>query len=430
MYDEITFFTTTSAFSRKVHTELVSISRKFPVGVFADCYLSGNYAMKTLSLESVLLYQLGSVLLSDLSDLKADEICFFDFLHAVSKENIFTCSASNQKIADWCKIPLRKKQQKSKNTSQILYVSALPQAISALGRVEAGQNPSVLSQVIVNRLNQSRFYLKKKLTNERALCSSYSLSIEAQLWLEFEIETQKSGWITFCLSHQGLGQWLRHLQPRLQADTLSESVNSPTDDLASNALASDITRLEQFSKREALLSPPRQYPTERNATQERAQKEAVDRLLWQAQYTYACCARIEREYVAKANAERFARQKDVGYLFEQIPCEYWQNEYALSPPAVHSLVYALVDMSDSLFWIPYRWPTQQYLLLLERAKLLCQAFEQFYRVCLCGLQHPYVASKVPAIAHKLLSQILVKATKSMLECLLQEHLGEKAPEHL
>ena len=36
MYDEITFFTSTSAFTSKVHTELVGIHRKFPDRLFAN----------------------------------------------------------------------------------------------------------------------------------------------------------------------------------------------------------------------------------------------------------------------------------------------------------------------------------------------------------------------------------------------------------
>ena len=468
MYDEITFFTTTSAFSRKVHTELVRISRKFPVRLFADCYLSGNCSVKTLSLKSVLLYQLGRALLSDS---KADEVCFFDFLHAVSKENSVTCSASNKKIVDWCKIPLKEKRQKSKNTSQILYISALPQAMSAFERVEARQNSADFSQVIANRLNQSRFQLKEKLANEQSRCSSYLLSIEAQLWLEFEIETQKSGCITFCLSPQGLGQWLQHLQPRPSAAAPPDAITSPADALVSSATQPEkFSTLKQFSKKETARekesvkeAAPFQlgqypvnhylvehrpvehrpvehrsvehYPIEHHPKQGAAQREWTTRLLWQAQYTYACCARIEREYIAKGNAERLALQEDAdclnaGHRFEQMDCEYWQNEYAQSTPAVHLLVCTLVNTSDSLFWIPYRWPTQQYLLLLERASLLCQAFEQFYRVCLCGSQHPYVASKTPAIAHRLPHQILIRATKTTLKCLLQEHLGEKAPEHI
>ena len=386
--------------------------------------------MKILSLKSVLLYQLGSALLSDS---KADEVSFFDFLQATCEGGSAAQLANNKKIVDWCEIPLKEKQQQSKNVSQILYVSALPQAISALSQVEAGRNPLALSQVVVNRLNQSRFNLKEKLTNKRAFCSSYSLSIEAQLWLEFEIGTQKLGWITFCLSHQGLCRWLQHIQSPLQADILSATVNSATD-----VLAPSITRPEQFYKEKtsSQLEPfSMGHGSTRDMAKDTAQKELTDRLLWQAQYTYACCARLEREHAAKGDAERLALREDgsdrsADYLLGQMHCDDWQSEYAQSSPAARLLICTLVNTSDSLFWIPYRWPTQQYLLLLERAKLLCQAFEQFYRVCLCGSQHPYLAPKTSAIAHKPLNQILVRATKNILECLLQEHLGEKAPEHI
>ena len=456
MYEEITFFTTTSAFSGKVHTELAGIPRKFPDASFINYFLSGNCSVKILSLKSVLLYQLGRALLCDS---KADEVSFLNFLDLAANEARAVYTTDNKRIVDWCKIPLRKRQQKPQKASQILYISALPKAMPILGQAKAGADPSALSQAFVNRLNQSRSNLKAKLINNQMFCSQQTLSVDAQLWLEFEIETQKAGWLTFCLPNQSIDRWLQHLR--------SQSLNQSQTNDATYPFVSSATQpqygLQPFATKAGPSNQLASYPTKGVVSD-----DSTALLLWQAQYAHACCARLERDYLdkdyldkAKIDRAKLDRPKldranfakaldratrnatsrerpllwDVDRISKQVCGESYQdkpcqNEPCQPPLAAHLLVRTLVDTSDSLFWIPYRWPTQQYLLLLKLVKPLCQAFEQFYRVCLCGSQQPYVETKPSATEYKMQQQILVSATKNVLKCLLEEYLGEKAPEQI
>lgn len=330
--------------------------------------------MEILSLKSVLLYQLGKALVCD-SDTNA--ICFTDFLRKPGKSASDARSVASKEILDWREIPLTKKQQ----TPQILYVSPLPQTLVAFGQAIAGADPSAPMQAIANRLDQSHSNLELNRTNEQTLCLDQRLSIEAQLWLEFKIETQKPGWIAFCLSEKGLNRWLQHLQTQ----PLSTAKTSATVQSA-----------------QPLVAPP----------------AAIDlpivEMLWQAQYTYACCARLlKREHTAKHHLSAPNSQRQ-------------RQRHA----AERSLVHNLVDTADSLFWIPYRWPTQQYLLLLKRVMPLCQSFERFYSVRLCESEGPYAVLNSQEVAERSLHWSLVSATKNILKVLLEVHLGESAPEQL
>jgi len=344
--------------------------------------------VKILSLKSVLLYQLDRTLVCDF---ESNVNCFTNFLRKAEKGTRGTCSAGSKETFGWRKIPLQRKQK----TSQILYVSPLPQALSSLGQVNAGADPSPPMQTIINRLNQSHSNLELKRTNKQTLCPDQTLFIESQLWLEFKIETQKPGWIAFCLSEKGLNRWLRHLKTQPSSDSRAATVAShrPQSPLALDA--------------------------------------ATTQMLWQTQYAHACCARLLRQsrVVDEKRAKGIAQCESVRESHSR--AHRWNLQGPLQRSSADLLlVHTLIDTADSLFWIPYQWPTQQYLLLLKGVMPLCQAFERFYRVCLCGSVQYYGVLNSQEIAERSHQQTLINATKNILKVLLEDHLGEQAPDHL
>ena len=135
----------------------------------------------------------------------------------------------------------------------------------------AGADPSAFAEAIANRLklNQSCLNLKLKQTNEQTICLDQARSIEAQLWLEFEIEPQPPSWIAFCLSEKGLDRWLQHLQTQPPPSNTTQTIATGHSS-------------------QSLVAPP----------------AAIDvhtvEMLWQAQYTYACCARLLRKCAASS----------------------------------------------------------------------------------------------------------------------------------
>ena len=345
--------------------------------------------MEILSLKSVLLYQLGRSLLGEA---KADAIRFNDFLYASTKSRSALDKPSMQKLLDWYEIPLQRKQQTLQSTSQVLYVSALPQAIASSSCTIRGAAASASWKEVVNRLNQSRYNSKAKLTSKQRFCSFPILSIETLLWLEFEIETQKAGWIAFNLTKKGIDKWLQTLCLPPSRPALRRR-NRPT---------TNASQVERFDPSTA-------------------------ELLWQAQYTYTCCIQLESRQSPSIN--RALKEEPL----EQTACDRSYHP-ATGPQHDHSaevsLIRALIDTSDSLFWIPYRRPTQQYLLLLKRVSPLCRAFEHFRRACLSGFKPSEVASAAPAIAQQTQHARLIRATKNTLKVLLEEHLCEQAPKKL
>ena len=339
--------------------------------------------MKILSLKSVLLYQLGRTLVCDS---EANATCFTDFLQKSGKDASNARLCEINKTLDWREIPLKRKQK----TPQILYVSPLPQTLAAFNSGAVGVDPSAPTQTIAKRLNQSHSNLKLKRTNEQALCSDQTSSIEAQLWLEFEIETQRPGWLAFCLSEKGFDRWLQHWQTQPHS-------------IAKISIVSQNFRLGAAST---------------------AMDDSIAKMLWQAQYTYASCARLlEKERIVKKAAEMAVKKSPLRKNLEQ-------ESHSLLFAPTRSLVHTLIDTADSLFWIPYRWPDRQYLMLLKHVMPLCQAFERFHRVCLCELGRPYAVLNSQEVAERSQQWRLVSATKNILKDLLELYLGELAPEQL
>lgn len=360
--------------------------------------------MNILSLKSILLHQIGAALSCKYEE---NAISFTEFLQSLPGEvdPVFKTTAGQS--IEWRKIPLQKKQ----NVDAVLYTSALPQRLAAFGQTEAASAPSAIYHQLVNTLDQSRSNSKLKLIDRQRVNSPQTSLSTTKLWLDFEIETHKPGWIAFRLSPTGVVQWLGCLQ----------AIGSPDIELVESALASPA-----LEKTGSKLSSNIDAQTVR--------------MLWQAQYAYACCCRLLRSrqtaaglasadpLIAKAQACLLADWpgQATGQLSDKQP----ENRAAKQTLQEQGLLQALVSTADDLFWIPYRWPDQQYLLLLKRSALLCQAFEDFYRI------HSRTFKGDGAIAHPQSKTqrshqfALVCATRNVLKVLLQKHLGVRAPERL
>ena len=327
--------------------------------------------VKVPSLKHVLLNQLEKALSRNYED---NDVCFTDFSQKQNNTSdaIQATEDETDRLIDRFQstnppqIPLHKKQ----NIAPVLYTSALPQRWAASGYPSVSKTPSEASEKLVAILEQAR----------SSLSSSQRLSIEAQLWLEFQIETHRPGWIAFRLTPAGVNQWLTYLSKASPAPLFERAKRTP------------------------------QIPTVGCSG---LSTQPLAELLWQAQYTHACCCRLLRQV--------------------QPPWPQPEKEDAKS--SFHTLqeqrlLHALVNTADDLFWIPYRWPTQQYLLLLKSSAPLCQAFERFCRTGFNSLaqQSAIHHSQVEPTRSRFF--ILILATQNLLKVLLEEHLGEPAPERL
>ena len=343
--------------------------------------------MNILSLKSILLYQLERV---SLDNYEENAVSFIEFLQKQRNDASTASEAGDNLLIDLPRIPLQSKQK----TGSILYTSALPQVLASSSLTGAKADPSDISKQLVDRLEQSRSNLTSKITNRQAVEPLQISSAVAELWLEFEIETQKPGWIAFRVTRSGIEKWLDCLQ-RLEISELERSSQRPP----------------AFDK----LSPrPQRYPS----------NEVSVQMLWQAQYAHACCCRLLRQ--CRKQAFSAAQSDRIG----QTPSSASQSGSLLSTDRAEALLQALVSTADSLFWIPYRWPNQQYQLLLKHSAALCQAFERFYGVRLCEFEwRGAIASNLDnTLSLRQLS--LVAATKNVLKVLLEENFGVPAPEQL
>jgi len=209
------------------------------------------------------------------------------------------------------------------------------------------------------------------------------------------------------------------------------------------------------------------------------QRQLADHWLWQVQYTYArACSLIEQWQALQGkpplspsppNAS-VPKQITTGSLKPKVsigtttkraskpmaqsancsrPSEHqasreWdENARTRHAPitqqhVAQQLIASLVEVADHLFWIPYRWPSQQYFLLLKGSALLYQAFEAFSSHCLVGFgqvsqgegSRPTSGTIHPAQAHFQAQFDLVIATQSVLKVLLEAYLAAPAPTEL
>lgn len=314
------------------------------------------------------------------------------------------------KISIWRKIPLQKKQ----TAGDVLYVSAIPQLLlsndnlislsgySAVPGENLGEKSEKdlenISQQAIDRLEKAGFNQTSRERDhkdddslQQSLCHGNLL---LQLWAEFQIETQRSGWIAFRLSNRGVGLWLAQMQ-------------SPF--LSQNAIKYD---LPHESKQPAEPKKP-------------LQPLQTEKILWQMQYTYARCCRL---LCLWQEMQPGTTSPNLEFDSTALP---WLSS---SPSAGTSLIHSLIEITDDLFWIPYQSPSQQYLLFLKRAAQLCQAFELFYSRCLSGfgqLSQAFPQSSMTATESEFQANFyLVAVTKNALKVLLSQYLNADAPAYL
>lgn len=291
-------------------------------------------------------------------------------------------------------IPLQKKR----NDVAVLYTSALPKQLLANQPFFQSQTFSDVNRHLVDRLQKVMF--------EPMICerdhNATDISLISQIWNEFEIETHRPGWIGFRLSELGTGLWLMHCLN--QYDNGIDLHEKPYD-------IADLLRQR---------SPA---------------------LLWQLQYTHArCCTllRLWQQAIALPYALPHARHSRFTSLNEQALDDRVlkaRRALAASPwlSANHhqaQLVHSLIEFADDMFWIPYRWPSKQYSLLLKRALTLCQALEQFYAACLSGFPQVGQENAIASIRTFQAKFCLVQLTQKMLKTLLTQHLKVEAPVRL
>ncbi len=296
----------------------------------------------------------------------------------------------------WPKIPLQKKQ----TARSVLYVSALPKVLAKSSLLMQNQSLLSISEWVFNQLRESQQH-QLSCEPDHNPCNLASV---AQLWSNFEIGTQRLGWLSFRLSEVGIAGWLQQSQTFCEKDhQLSQLFlnQSPLAPLSYSISSLFSKEFDSIKKNDACAD--------------------IHVSLWQIQHTHArCCGLLRLWHEAQLiNSE----------MSQSAPLPWLTNSYQLrgNTPQSWQLIQLLIETADDMFWIPYRWPLRQHILLLKRASLLCQAFDCFHRTCLGGFGRLSVTASE---AERLRFQVwfgLVMATKNRLNVLLRNCLGEKAP---
>jgi hypothetical protein len=383
-------------------------------------------SMTLLSLRATLLYRLHQALLGDCEEEWAS---FTQFLQVNGPRCDLlgcyepACSLLTSPI--WRKISLQKKP----NKEAVLYLSAIPQqrlsrsdSTLSLALFKSMPEPfAEISQQMVSRLEKKRF---QSINSERDHKGS-DRTLRFQLWAEFQIETHRPGWISFQLSDRGIGLWLDQLQQLIDDDNskcfeecseeCSEALSTEalsTEALLTEALLTEALSTEACSAIAAFSTPP----------------SDTEKMLWQVQYTHARCCTLLRLW-QQVQPDLAASAPDSAAFSAAFGLTH-----LLRPPPSVTLIHTLIETVDDLFWIPYRWPAQQYFLLLKRASQLCQAFEAFSSVRLSGfgrLSQSFTPASNPELIREFQAGFyLAIATKNILKVLLHRYLSAEAPTEL
>ncbi|MEL6603139.1 MAG: hypothetical protein AAFP20_07920 [Cyanobacteria bacterium J06614_10] len=228
-------------------------------------------------------------------------------------------------------------------------------------------------------------------SNSRNNYAENTGTLQFHLWSKFEIENERPGWLAFRLSDSGIAEWLEYLRtsepPPSHGQVQSPSESAPT-------------------------------PNQRSQL-----------AIWQAQYAHARCTSILKQWPSVP--VRLRRPQAV-YACEpaRIPWLDSGDRLQIQSPAAVGLIHTLITVIDDMFWIPYRYPTKQYFLLLKRTSQLYQAFEAFYRQCLPGFPQSSWEDASTGHCHRQAYIGLILVTQKVLKALLIEHLGQIPPDEL
>ncbi len=332
----------------------------------------------------------------------------------------------------WKEIPLQQK----KTSSSILYVSALPQVVvraqyPSLG-LDLPDTIQLATQQLVEQLNNFQLTTISSDSNSNLTHVSSALSFAFDLWREFEIKADRSGWITFELSHQGIFHWLNHLlmvgqMPRQEIEQIPKrnfasatAIELPEQLLSRMESRDDSNSSAGYSKAQSNL--------------EALDKTVVEERLWLLQHTFSRCSSYLKH--AQSNSLLFD-----SLLFDALAEGNYRNDGSSAPivtadtlaidtrPA-RDLLQELVLTADAMFWIPYRYPAKQYRLILKQASLLCQAFQCFYGDCLPQNDRLLSAGKPYQSAAQQSRLVLTLAVHKTLKTLLESYFQETAPKSL
>jgi hypothetical protein len=386
-------------------------------------------AVAILSLKGALLSYLERFLFGGY---EAEETIFTEFLHNREIQASFSPAARTNspliRQIDWQKIPVQKRQ----TGSSVLYISTLPQILTKKRDAADLSTLSKISQRLVSRLNQVQF----DPSNSELDHNFDHLEFLTQLWPQFQIEIQRPGRIAFYLSDSGVLLWLQQVsasssrQQRKSnfAQPLSKQLNRPDQTLAEQTLPSDVTAnrllldsplLDRSLLNGALLNCLQSISL---TAAQRLGIAAIetDALLWQMQYLHARCCTLLRLWQAILPPDPPAM---ASLAMASLAMDHSQW---LQSSETRQLLQALIAIADHVFWIPYEWELQQYILLYKLITQLYQSFDQFYGVCLSGFGQISLATPV---RDRQLFQArfnLVEATKNVLKALLCAHLGINA----
>lgn len=385
--------------------------------------------MTILSLKATLLYWLHQAFLEDGEE---EPGSFISFLQTDNSQGRFlrsfepTISALTNPI--WQNIPLQKKQ----NEADILYVSAMPQrllqghdSVSLLAALKGIEEPfKAISHQTVDRPKKTGF----QSINCEPDHKDNARSLRFQLWAEFQIETQRPGWIAFRLCNRGIGLWLDQL-PRLLCNsnsTISPDLPTLTNASFHTASASSVSSFcigavaNVESVADSIADP----------MADSVFRQRADAMLWQVQYTHARCCTLMRLW--QSICGELSESSTAEAAFDSVRSLQMSAHMTVTSEA--RLIHALIETTDDLFWIPYRWPSQQYFLLLKRAAQLCQSFDVFYAARLSGfgqLSHASSAADSAAMSYEFrFGFYLTAATENILKVLLCSYLSAEAPAEL
>ena len=268
--------------------------------------------------------------------------------------------------------------------------------------------------------NQSK-YLKDLSKSSRAL------------WGNFKITSTRPGWIEFQLSSKGLFHWLSDLQ------------NDPSLIYKESNLTVNQLSLKQSSKR---VSPLTSIAPKKAANSSEVSSK-INQLLWQTHYSHSRCQSLltQQYLLAAIAANKRLHQPSITVGsdgFQSIPnpsragaiptASENSSQLSNDTSATYRLVQALLETVDAMFWIPYRYPSKQYFLLLKRGGQLCQAFDRFQRTELALSRYSIPESEATPNHQQnqiVVEQVLlVTATKNVLKALLEGCLHEKAADEL
>ena len=255
--------------------------------------------------------------------------------------------------------------------NSLIYISALPQMLRGSYDFYSAKSLRLQTQRLAEELNQFQLQTIRP-TQTQGEMPFNSL---AMLWNEVTVTAERPGWLTFKLSSLGFWYWLE----QFKISALSTKPNHTLFIGQRLSIAGNQAYANQIETASSLKCPKSHIQSSTQSWKQPSsiETESVTQLLWQVQYSFACCCSLIdqtgiRPIANRPTAELLKENLDELSLLAPTLIPFARIPSTLRTLSIETVITIDVMYDETCFFTASRR-------LMKQAARLCQSFDSFYR---------------------------------------------------